>query len=80
MEKNIENVVFDETLPEKEEQKLTEEELENNLGTIAKSGSFNFKKENVREKNTIDRNEYSSKWMRRTRTTLFKEYKIRTVR
>ena len=28
MEKNIENVVFDETLPEKEEQKLTEEELE----------------------------------------------------
>lgn len=27
MEKNIENVVFDETLPEKEEQKLTEEEL-----------------------------------------------------
>lgn len=28
MKKNIENVVFDETLPEKEEQKLTEEELE----------------------------------------------------
>lgn len=28
MEKNIEKVVFDETLPEKEEQKLTEEELE----------------------------------------------------
>ena len=28
MEKNIENVVFDETLPEKDEQKLTEEELE----------------------------------------------------
>lgn len=28
MEKNIENAVFDETLPEKEEQKLTEEELE----------------------------------------------------
>lgn len=28
MGKNIENVVFDETLPEKEEQKLTEEELE----------------------------------------------------
>lgn len=28
MEKNIENVVFDETLPEKEEKKLTEEELE----------------------------------------------------
>lgn len=28
MEKNIENVVFDETLPEQEEQKLTEEELE----------------------------------------------------
>lgn len=28
MEKNIENVVFDETLPEKEEQKLTEKELE----------------------------------------------------
>ncbi len=28
MEKNIENVVFDETLPEKEEQKLTEEEFE----------------------------------------------------
>ncbi|WP_448920142.1 ABC transporter ATP-binding protein [Eubacterium sp.] len=28
MEKDIENVVFDETLPEQEEQKLTEEELE----------------------------------------------------
>ncbi|WP_448903725.1 ABC transporter ATP-binding protein [Eubacterium sp.] len=28
MEKNIENVIFDETLPEHEEQKLTEEELE----------------------------------------------------
>lgn len=28
MEKNIENVVFDETLPEQEEHKLTEEELE----------------------------------------------------
>ncbi len=26
---------------------MTEEELENNLGTIAKSGSFNFKKENA---------------------------------
>ena len=33
---------------------MTAEELENNLGTIAKSGSFNFKKENADDENTQD--------------------------
>lgn len=33
---------------------MTAEELENNLGTIAKSGSFNFKKENADNEKTDD--------------------------
>lgn len=33
---------------------MTEEELENNLGTIAKSGSLNFKKENADSENADD--------------------------
>lgn len=33
---------------------MTAEELENNLGTIAKSGSFNFKKENADDENAQD--------------------------
>lgn len=33
---------------------MTAEELENNLGTIAKSGSFNFKKENAGDENAQD--------------------------
>lgn len=33
---------------------MTEEELENNLGTIAKSGSLNFKKENADSENAED--------------------------
>jgi len=33
---------------------MTEQELENNLGTIAKSGSLNFKKENADNKNIED--------------------------
>ena len=33
---------------------MTAEELENNLGTIAKSGSFNFKKENADNDKTDD--------------------------
>ena len=33
---------------------MTAEELENNLGTIAKSGSFNFKKENAYNEKTDD--------------------------
>ncbi len=33
---------------------MTEQELENNLGTIAKSGSLNFKKENAENKNIED--------------------------
>lgn len=33
---------------------MTAEELENNLGTIAKSGSFNFKKENADNENAQD--------------------------
>lgn len=33
---------------------MTAEELEKNLGTIAKSGSFNFKKENADDENTKD--------------------------
>ncbi|MCD7797156.1 MAG: molecular chaperone HtpG [Clostridiales bacterium] len=33
---------------------MTEEELENNLGTIAKSGSLNFKKENAESENADD--------------------------
>ncbi len=33
---------------------MTADELENNLGTIAKSGSFNFKKENAQDKNIDD--------------------------
>lgn len=33
---------------------MTEEELENNLGTIAKSGSLNFKKENADNENVDD--------------------------
>lgn len=33
---------------------MTDEELENNLGTIAKSGSLNFKKENAENENADD--------------------------
>ncbi len=33
---------------------MTEQELENNLGTIAKSGSLNFKKENADDENSQD--------------------------
>ncbi len=33
---------------------MTAQELENNLGTIAKSGSFNFKKENADDENAQD--------------------------
>ncbi len=33
---------------------MTEDELENNLGTIAKSGSLNFKKENAESENADD--------------------------